>query len=563
MPTVDVQVVENQVVDIAVKPDVVVVGNGDFGGEIDPKRIPNMYYEEDGVVHKIDEKFLPDDVGGAEIDSEIFQKDIIIPETSLTMTEYGVGSKTTIHSDVSAEIGKTYIVNWNGIKYNCVAKESDSGRFSDVVLGNGVIFGLPSTDDPFTIRFINDGYNYTENVEFYSNDYLDTVAVEITTHQTVNPKYIPDMYYEENGEVHKVPEKYLPESINGKDGTSVTITNVSQSSADGGSNVVTFSDGKKLTVKNGSKGSTGKDGVSPTVAVSKTGKVTTIKITDVNGTKTATINDGADGSGGSGGGDPGGTIDPTRIPDMYYTEERQDVEILPTSTAINTGVSVMGEKYVIGNPITLVEGKTYKVNYNGVEYESIASVVTIQSINDGIGLGDVGILATGSPSGNYPFVLIVTKEMAEQGASVAVISLDGASSITVSIVGYGEIAHKIPEKYLPDNVLAGTINIETGMSALLEDRELRATTKEFADRVRGVARNCYKMLLIGDNHGSSTEFLLTKTQKIGIGDNNYWEFGVMFSLPSDETIIPYYISLRVNDIEDVVEIKVTALTPSN
>ena len=60
----------------------------------------------------------------------------------------------------------------------------------------------------------------------------------------------------------------------GKDGASITVTNVSQSSADGGSNVVTFSDGKTLTVKNGSKGSTGaagqdgadgKDGTSATI----------------------------------------------------------------------------------------------------------------------------------------------------------------------------------------------------------------------------------------------------------------------------------------------------------
>ena len=47
----------------------------------------------------------------------------------------------------------------------------------------------------------------------------------------------------------------------------------------------------------------GKNGVSPTVEVNKTGKVTTITITDVNGTKTATINDGKDGqdSGGNAG----------------------------------------------------------------------------------------------------------------------------------------------------------------------------------------------------------------------------------------------------------------------
>ena len=50
---------------------------------------------------------------------------------------------------------------------------------------------------------------------------------------------------------------------NGDSGTSVTVTNVSESTADGGENVVTFSDGKTLTVKNGSKGSdgaAGKDG---------------------------------------------------------------------------------------------------------------------------------------------------------------------------------------------------------------------------------------------------------------------------------------------------------------
>ena len=39
----------------------------------------------------------------------------------------------------------------------------------------------------------------------------------------------------------------------------------------------------------------GEDGVSPTVTVSKADKVTTVKIADANSTKTATINDGADG----------------------------------------------------------------------------------------------------------------------------------------------------------------------------------------------------------------------------------------------------------------------------
>lgn len=49
-------------------------------------------------------------------------------------------------------------------------------------------------------------------------------------------------------------------TIAGPSGTSVTVKSVSTSSADGGSNVVTFSDGKTLTVKNGSKGSPGDTG---------------------------------------------------------------------------------------------------------------------------------------------------------------------------------------------------------------------------------------------------------------------------------------------------------------
>ena len=68
----------------------------------------------------------------------------------------------------------------------------------------------------------------------------------------------------------KLDASKLPEAINtalaqaktsgefdGEDGTSVTVKSVSESTADGGSNVVTFSDGKTVTIKNGSKGSKG------------------------------------------------------------------------------------------------------------------------------------------------------------------------------------------------------------------------------------------------------------------------------------------------------------------
>lgn len=56
----------------------------------------------------------------------------------------------------------------------------------------------------------------------------------------------------------------------GKDGTSVSVKSVSESAADGGNNVITFTDGKTVTIKNGSRGSTGATGA--TGAPGKDGK---------------------------------------------------------------------------------------------------------------------------------------------------------------------------------------------------------------------------------------------------------------------------------------------------
>ena len=73
----------------------------------------------------------------------------IFPETSLTSTE--------IYSKLGLEAGETYTVNWNGVAYECVAVEVDSGEgFSAVVLGDiytmsGGEFGAEATGEPFVI----------------------------------------------------------------------------------------------------------------------------------------------------------------------------------------------------------------------------------------------------------------------------------------------------------------------------------------------------------------------------------------------------------------------------
>lgn len=116
-------------------------------------------------------------------------------------------------------------------------------------------------------------------------------------------------------EVGALSADKLPEAINealadaktsgefdgqpGKDGVSVTVKSVSESTADGGSNVVTFSDGKTVTIKNGSKGSAGENGKTPVVgtdyftAADKSEMVAAVKAAMPSETWTFTLSDGS------------------------------------------------------------------------------------------------------------------------------------------------------------------------------------------------------------------------------------------------------------------------------
>lgn len=70
---------------------------------------------------------------------------------------------------------------------------------------------------------------------------------------------------------------------NGTNGTSVTVQSVSESSADGGNNVVTFSDGKTVTVKNGKTGAPGKDGTNYVLTDADKTQIANIVITQLGG----------------------------------------------------------------------------------------------------------------------------------------------------------------------------------------------------------------------------------------------------------------------------------------
>lgn len=107
-------------------------------------------------------------------------------------------------------------------------------------------------------------------------------------------------------------------------------------------------------------GPAGPAGVSPTVSVSKTGKVTTITITDATGPHTATINDGADGSGA---GDmvratydanENGIVDDAeklggQLPSYYA--KASDVPSVPAWALSSTKPSYTAAQWVVGTKI--------------------------------------------------------------------------------------------------------------------------------------------------------------------------------------------------------------------
>lgn len=93
----------------------------------------------------------------------------------------------------------------------------------------------------------------------------------------------------------------------------------------------------------GAAGAKGEPGYSPTVTVSKTGKVTTITITDENGAHTSTINDGMDGTGS--GNMHSSTYDPQgKMQDIFAYADAQAGAAMDTATAA-ASTAEAAEKY--------------------------------------------------------------------------------------------------------------------------------------------------------------------------------------------------------------------------
>lgn len=204
----------------------------------------------------------------------------------------------------------------------------------------------------------------------------------------------------------------------GAAGTSVTVKSVTESTEDGGENVVTFSDGKKLTVRNGRRGS-----------------------------------DGA--SGGSGGG---------ATPDWNAAEgEPGHILNRPFYKTVSTGMilensqlfySEDGEMLFVTDEFHLQVGNEYVVTWNGVDYtctafefredpESPAMPAVGNKYMAGLDYSEEPFFLAGLPDGFE----------AEEGLWGFAVDFAGATEVTVSIQEISTDMKTIPEEFLPEDAL--------------------------------------------------------------------------------------------------------------
>lgn len=147
------------------------------------------------------------------------------------------------------------------------------------------------------------------------------------------------------------------------------------------------------------------------------------------------------------------------------------VDILPETTVEIAPDSGNAE---IAATVPLVEGQTYTVKYNGVDYECVCSTMDQDGVTFYI-LGNIGAMM-GSGDTGEPFIVMSIPDIGTCG----IIALDGSTSVTLSVSGEVEDIDKMDGKFLPK----GTPYIEPFDDVILEETVLAdAVVKDLNIRV--------------------------------------------------------------------------------
>ena len=146
----------------------------------------------------------------------------------------------------------------------------------------------------------------------------------------------------------------------------------------------------------------------------------------------------------SGGSGSGGVTSWNDLEDRPFYTDGGMVEILPECQPVYDEAE--GSFILVSNVPTFVVGESYVINWNGTEYECTAQDLSVVApgavlLGNGTVMDMPGVVDNGEP-----FVIIV----AEENGTEMLIAMDlgGATELTLSIYGNGEVVHKLDNKYL-------------------------------------------------------------------------------------------------------------------
>lgn len=129
-----------------------------------------------------------------------------IPVSGSWNNNNGTEDTFSFLTPINLEAGKSYVVEWNGVEYQCTAIEIEYQGISAVGIGNTLLIGGEDTGEPFGILGLPDADDAGETV---------WIAVAVT------PGAVPFYIYHGTEVVHKLDAKYLPDG-----GSSIFLVNI-------------------------------------------------------------------------------------------------------------------------------------------------------------------------------------------------------------------------------------------------------------------------------------------------------------------------------------------------
>ena len=142
-------------------------------------------YADGEVVHPLDPKYLPEGVpycvSGGMVE--------IYPESQIA---YGEDMAYVLSYDAQLiEVGKTYIINWNGVEYTCVGQDASSIVPGMVFAGNGALAGFSGNDEPFIIGCV-EGITFAEAIDGSTEEITVSIKGESVNIRKLDPRCLPD-----------------------------------------------------------------------------------------------------------------------------------------------------------------------------------------------------------------------------------------------------------------------------------------------------------------------------------------------------------------------------------